>query len=180
MRKTLFSTRDISYISLCSVFLIICSWVCVPTPIPFTMQNFGVILISLAFGRKRSFFAVLVYLLIGMAGFPVFAGFKSGLGVFLGPTGGYIIGMAFLPIIIGAFSKSEAGSFLNSVISCAAGMLALYLFGTVWYLAIYTRSTDGILSILSVCVFPFLIPDAVKCILGVLCAKKLRHRVIRH
>lgn len=178
MKKALFSTQDISYISLCSVLLIICSWICVPMPIPFTLQNLGIVFSTLVLGKRRAFIAVLVYLFVGIAGFPVFSGFRSGLGVFTGPTGGYVLGMIFLPIIIGSFSEMNPDSLFYSLLGCATGMLILYIFGTAWYLVFFANGSGGILPVLSVCVFPFILPDIIKCVIGVICARKLRFRII--
>lgn len=179
MKKSGFSTRDISYISLGAVFFIICSWICVPSPIPFTMQNFGIVFASLVLGRRRAFFSYIIYLLCGFVGLPVFAGFKSGLGVMSGPTGGYIIGMLSLPIIIGRNLETKPRSIFLELCVCAAAMLILYSFGTAWYI-LFSKNTNGILPILSACVFPFVIPDAIKCIIAVLCTRKFRYHTFRH
>ena len=178
MKKVRFTTRDIAYISLFSVLLIISSWICIPTPIPFTMQNFGIVFTTLTLGRRRAFFSVLIYLLAGLIGFPVFAGFRSGLGVLTSPTGGYILGMLFLPIIIGRKSERHTNHILSDICSCTFAMLALYLFGSLWYMFLFAQNANGLFPILSVCVFPFLVPDAIKCILGVVCAKKFRTRFL--
>ena len=177
MKKSSFKAQDITYIAISAVILIICSWIYVPTAIPFTMQSFGVILVCLICEKKQALCAILVYFLLGMFGLPVFAGFRSGVSVLAGPTGGYVLGLFLLPIIIGNNSQK---SFLGTVLKSILGMAFLYLFGTLWYSFIYTNNNGGILPILSMCVFPFIIPDIVKCVLAVACAKRINKRLFYH
>ena len=76
------------------VFLAITAQMRVPLwPVPITMQTFGVFVIAFFFGSKKGFLAFLSYILAGLVGFGVFAGYKSGMAVLLGPTSGYIFGM---------------------------------------------------------------------------------------
>ena len=84
-------TLDMVYIALFAVLIAICSWISIPTSIPFTLQTFGIFVTVGVLGGKRGSFAVFIYLLLGAIGVPVFAGFSGGMGVLLGTTGGYII-----------------------------------------------------------------------------------------
>ena len=85
-------TYDMALTAMGAVMLAICSWISVPTAVPFTMQTFGLFFILDVLGGKRATGAVFVYILLGAAGLPVFAGFTGGVGVLAGATGGYIIG----------------------------------------------------------------------------------------
>ena len=91
-----------AYIALFAVAIAICSWISVPATVPFTLQTFGVFLAAAVLGGKRGTLAVLVYLALGMAGVPVFAGFQGGMGCLLGSTGGYLIGFLFLALVMWA------------------------------------------------------------------------------
>ena len=92
MTQSRFSTRDMAYIALMAVLLAVCSWISVPAPVPFTLQTFGVFCALGLLGGRRGSTAVLLYILLGAVGLPVFSGFQGGLGKLLGPTGGYILG----------------------------------------------------------------------------------------
>ena len=92
-------TLNLVYIALFAVLIVICSWISIPTLVPFTLQTFAIYLTVLLLGWKRGLGAILVYILLGIVGVPVFSGFKAGLGVVAGPTGGYIIGFIFLEVI---------------------------------------------------------------------------------
>ncbi|MBW2999740.1 biotin transporter BioY, partial [Candidatus Woesearchaeota archaeon] len=84
---------DIFMIALSVVFMAIMANIRIPLwPVPITMQTFGVFLVAFFFGSKKGLLAMLGYVLAGIAGLGVFAGYKSGLATMMGPTGGYIIG----------------------------------------------------------------------------------------
>ena len=82
------STLDMAYIALMAVLMAVCSWISVPMEIPFTMQTFALFCALGLLGGRRGTIAVLVYILMGAIGLPVFSGFGGGLGRLLGVTGG--------------------------------------------------------------------------------------------
>ena len=89
-------TRDLTLIALFAALIAICAWLTVPMPdVPFTMQTFGVFAALLLLGGKRGTLSILLYLLLGAAGLPVFSGFRGGIGSLLGTTGGYLVGFFF-------------------------------------------------------------------------------------
>ena len=176
MSKASLSVRDLSYIAIGAALLAVCSWLSIPFTVPFTLQSFAVCLIAALLGWKRGTLAVLVYMLLGAAGLPVFSGFRGGLGVLLGVTGGYIIGFLLTALAVGWFAERFPGRALPLILGMALGMLLCYACGTAWFVIVYTRSSGpiGVLSALSLCVFPFLIPDALKCALALVLALRLR------
>ena len=95
-----------AYIGLFAVVIAICSWISIPTVVPFTLQTFAVFLAVAVLGGKRGTLSVIVYVLLGAVGLPVFSGFKGGIGVLLNTTGGYIIGFIFSALLMWAFEKA--------------------------------------------------------------------------
>ena len=93
-------TRDIAYIAFFAVVIAVCSWISIPTVVPFTLQTFAVFLTVGVLGGKRGTLAVFVYILLGVCGVPVFSGFSGGIGVLLGQTGGYIAGFLFSALVM--------------------------------------------------------------------------------
>lgn len=93
-------TYDLAYIAIFAVLIAICSWISIPMTVPFTLQTFGVFMAVGVLGGKRGSLAVLVYILLGVIGVPVFAGFSGGLGILLNNTGGYIIGFLFSALVM--------------------------------------------------------------------------------
>ena len=126
-----------------SIFVALCARVTLPlpfTPVPLTMQNFGVLLVGLMLGRRRGFAALTLYLAEGLAGMPVFnpTG-PGGLAQLLGPTGGYLISYPFVAALAGWIMERGPRTFFRAV---AAGVLAetlLFASGISW-LVVFTHS----------------------------------------
>ena len=85
-------TYDMVCIAVFAVIIAICSWISIPATVPFTLQTFAIFLTVGVLGGKKGSLAVLVYILLGAVGVPVFAGFSAGIGILFGNTGGYIVG----------------------------------------------------------------------------------------
>ena len=167
-------TLDLAYIALFAVLIAVSAWISLPFPVPFTLQTFAVFLSLMTLGGKRGFYAVLVYLLMGAAGLPVFSGFQGGFGVFMGATGGYLTGFlasAFLYRIL--TSKRETPS--RTVVAALAGLLACYSIGTLWFSVGYASgSVAGIYSALLLCVAPYVIPDLIKLALAYTLSRRFK------
>lgn len=171
------STKTLSIVY-CGIFvalIAICSWISIPLTIPFTLQTFAVCLATALLGTKRGTVTVVVYILLGLVGVPVFSGFKSGPAALMGPTGGYIIGFIFTAVIVGLLTNKFGKSIPVLAIAMVIGILVCYAFGTAWFINVYTKSKGpiGVMAALSSCVFPYLIPDAVKIALAVILEKRL-------
>ena len=124
-------TKDIALIALFTALLAVCSWISVPTAIPFTMQTFGVFLTIGLLGGKRGTAAILTYLLLGAVGLPVFSGFTGGIGHILGPTGGYILGFILTALLMWLAEALMGKSLKVLAASMVAGLIICYAFGTV-------------------------------------------------
>lgn len=115
MAKENNKTYDLVYISMFTVLIAICSWISIPAAVPFTLQTLGVFLAVGILGGKRGTMAVLVYILLGAIGIPVFAGFSGGIGVLTGTTGGYIVGFLASALVMWgmecAFGKGKKYKF---------------------------------------------------------------------
>ena len=173
-----FRTLDLVYIAVFAVLMAVCAWISTPkTPIsvPFTLQTFAVFAALTILGGRRGFWAVVVYLLMGLVGLPVFSGFQGGPGVLLGTTGGYIIGFIGSALVYWLVTAKLGNRTPVVACGCLLGLLVCYAFGTAWFLALYT-STKGPISLaaaLAACVVPFIVPDLLKIALAVLLARRV-------
>ena len=169
------NTRDMVYIAMFAVLIAVCSWISVPATVPFTLQTFGVFVTVGVLGGKRGSLSVLVYLLLGMIGVPVFAGFSGGIGYLLGSTGGYIIGFLFSALVMWGMEIAFGKSRFVLVLSMILGLMVCYLFGTIWFMTVYARTTGaiGVMTALGWCVFPYIIPDGIKIVLAMILCKKV-------
>lgn len=169
--------KDIVFIGISAALIAVCSWISIPLPtVPITLQTMGVCLIAGLFGLKRGTLATAVYIALGALGVPVFSGFTGGVGIILGQTGGYIIGFIFTALIVGLASDKFKGRLLPLILSMVIGILVCYAFGTVWFAVVYAKSNEpaSLLTILGWCVFPFLLPDAVKIAVAAVLANRLK------
>ena len=146
--KALFSAKNIS---LFSALIAICSWVSIPTIIPFTLQTFAVSLCIGLLGTRRALLSIGIYLLLGAAGVPVFSGFSGGMGVLFGTTGGYLVGFLLMALVSGAIISRFGRSFISLFLAFFFGLALCYAFGTAWYLLLYLRNTGPIGSARRLC-----------------------------
>ena len=111
------TTLDLVYISLFSVLIAICAWIAIPSMVPFTLQTFGVMCTLGLLGGKRGTLAVLVYLLLGAVGIPVFSNFRGGIGMLVGSTGGYLLGFLFSALLYWLLTSLFGNRFFIRVVS---------------------------------------------------------------
>ena len=169
-------TYDIAYIGVFTVLITICSWISIPTAIPFSLQTFAVFLSVAILGGRRGTLAVVVYVLLGAVGVPVFAEFTGGIGIIMNNTGGYIIGFIFTALIMWLMESLLGRKLWVQAVSMVLGMAACYAVGTAWFMLVYMRDTGavGLSTVLGWCVVPFIIPDAVKIVLALTLSNTLR------
>lgn len=172
-------TLDLVYIALFAVLTAVCAWITIPMPKPmvqFTLQTFAVFMALSVLGGRRGTYAVVVYLLLGAVGVPVFSGMQGGLGVLLGSTGGYIVGFIAMALVYWLVTAKLGESLPVTVAASVLGLAVCYAFGTAWYLAVYT-SANGPLSLMTAlgwCVFPFILPDLCKLALAVVLSRRVK------
>lgn len=173
------SARDLVYAAVMASLTAVCSWISIPTTVPFTLQTFAVFLAVGVLGGRRGTFAVLVYILLGAVGLPVFAGFSGGLGVLFGATGGYILGFLFSALLYWGGTKVLGERTPVIVLAMVLGLAVCYAFGTAWFMVVYARTGGpvGLMAALGWCVFPFVVPDLVKIALAVALTRVLKPHV---
>ena len=168
-------------IALFAAIIAICSWIQIPLTVPFTLQTFAVFCTLGILGGKNGTISVLLYIILGAVGVPVFAGFSGGVGVLLGTTGGYIIGFLFTALLYWAITNFFGDKLPVMIIAMALGLVVCYAFGTAWFMLVYARTTGavGLMTALGWCVFPFILPDCVKIALAILLAKRIPKHLVR-
>ena len=165
MANTKYMTRAALFAALTAI----CAWISITVAdIGFTMQTFGVFLTLGVLGGKWGTASILIYLLLGAVGMPVFSGFRGGMGMLLGVTGGYLWGFLFSGLtywLLERFGKLPA---------MIAAMAVCYLCGSIWF---HIYAGGGIGLILLRCVVPFLIPDGLKILLAHSLSRRLRRHI---
>ncbi len=171
-------TRDIVYMSVFTAMISICSWISIPASIPFTLQTMGVFTTVGLLGGKRGTLTILTYILLGAIGVPVFAGLTGGISVLLGTTGGYIIGFLLSALLMWGIETIMGRNQIVLAFSMIAGMIVCYVFGTAWFMLIYTQHSGviGLSTVLGLCVIPFIIPDLIKIGVALFLTNRLKKR----
>ena len=144
------------------------------SPVPISLTNLVLLISVYILGWKDASISFIIYLLLGLAGLPVFSGFSGGVGKIAGPTGGYLAGFIFMTVIAGLAVDIFSGKRLPAVIGMALGTAVAYAFGTAW-LAIQMDLT--FISALSIGVLPYLAGDTLKIILAVIAGPMLKKRL---
>jgi biotin transport system substrate-specific component len=137
-------------------------------PVPITLQVLFVLLSGGLLGPIWGLVSIFIYLLMGIAGLPVFSGGRSGLGHIIGPTGGYLIGFLISSPIVGLIISSRR-ELLTTFIGMIAGLSVIYLFGILW-LSISSRLT--IYKAMAIGLIPFLPFDILKAIVASIVVSK--------
>lgn len=176
MKKSTMSTVRMAQIAVSAVIIAICAWITVPLgAIPFTLQTFGFFLVTVVLGWQDGLFAILLYLLLGAVGIPVFSGMKGGIGVLFGTTGGYLIGAAAIPLLYGLMTRMLGKKIVPEAIGLFLGDVVVFVFGTVWFIIVYS-STKGAVTVsdaLAWCVIPFIIPDLAKLVVALVIGRRV-------
>lgn len=162
--------------ALCAAWLAICSWISLPGTVPVTLQSFALFLMLLLFPGKISVISVTVYLLLGLVGLPVFSGMQGGIGVIIGPRGGFLFSFLLMALvdwgILLLWQKRPAA---GQLICMLVELLLCYAMGVGWYLQVtHTRSLRAAIG---VCVLPFLLPDAMKLMLSFVVLDPIKKRM---
>ncbi len=157
----------VSKVGLFAALLCLSAWLYLPFAVPITMQSFVLFWMLGVMKPKISVSALLVYLSLGMVGLPVFGGFQGGIGVILGPSGGFLLG--FIPsALLCAYLYQKANRATARIAIGVVGTAIIYLCGTLWYTLVYGNGNA-----FSVCVLPFLLPDTVKVLLATMLSGRL-------
>ncbi len=166
--KTSRLVRDLFLVIGGSLFVAVCAQIRVVlpfTPVPITGQTLAVMLVGAALGKHRAGISMLLYLGLGLAGLPVFAGGAQGLTYMTGATGGYLIGFVAAAYVVGWFAEKGLDRDIRTAfLPFLVGEMVIYAFGLTW-LSIYIGNMSQALVL---GFHPFLVGDAVKIALVVL------------
>ena len=143
------------------------------TPVPITLQVMFVLLAGIMLGGAYGSLSVLIYVIVGIAGLPVFAGAAGGFARILGPTGGYIIGFLLAPFVVSSIERKLKQRTLLLYLAMFAGLFVIYAFGML-HLSIFLK--NNILAAFRLGVLPFITGDIVKIIFAVFFIQSVRRR----
>ncbi len=169
----------ITFTALMAALLCILAPISIPLPEPMpaiTLATFAVYISACIIGPWYSCAAILIYMLLGIVGLPVFSKAQSGLQVVVGPTGGYMLGYFLIAVATGLLVRRFEKNIYMHVIGMVSGTLLCYTVGTIW-LGVSMHLSAG--AALAAGVTPFLIGDAIKIAAAAAICYPVRRQLIR-
>lgn len=149
------------FASLTAIF----SQICIPIgPIPINFALVSVLISGSLLGSKYGAISQVIYVLLGCVGLPVFSGFTGGIGILLGPTGGYILGYVLAAFISGFLIRRCESKELIKFMYLLLSVACCYFVGTLWFIMI---TNNNLYNVVLLCVIPFIPADMIKIILVV-------------
>lgn len=162
-----------------AALIVVFSQISVPlpfTPIPISLGNLAILLTGVLCSIRFKFggaLSILVYILLGAVGLPVFAGFKGGIGVLFGPTGGYIIGYLLMGLVCGFFycDSNNRIKKLRNMLVLLCSLVVCLVCGTIWFMV---STETNLWQSLTLCVIPYIPGDLIKMGIAYVLIERLR------
>lgn len=170
--------RELTFAAMFVALIAVGAFLSVPIgAVSMTMQTFSVMLAGLMLSRRNALLSVIAYLLLGLAGLPIFAGGVGGMAILVKPGVGFLIG--FIPLaLLAGFGKDKNTKEKTAYL--VLGNVVLYLIGfayMIYYFNHFSTQPMGIVKLLQVGVLPYLPGDMLKIGLAVMVSKYLKFKV---
>lgn len=167
--------QKLTMIALMAALLCILGPLSIPIgPVPISLTPLAVFLSVYILGMKKGSLSYLIYLLIGLAGLPVFSGASGGPQKLFGPTGGYLLGFALMALIAGFFIDRFYRNLILQFFGMLLGLFVCYAFGTVW---LSISASMSLKAALAAGVLPFILLDILKILLSIFLGRQVRSRL---
>lgn len=166
--------RDLTYIALGSALMCVLSPLSIPIGIvPISLATLVVYLIGCLYSPLKAVTSVILYILLGLCGLPVFSKYQAGFSVLAGPTGGfilgYVLGVFVQSLFITHFKEKKTAYIIGIIFST----IIIYGFGLVWFMFV-TNGKYSFQQAMMSCVYPFIPGDLLKLVIAVSISYKLR------
>lgn len=172
--KQKFAVRDLVLIAMFAALTAIMAYISIPMPgglPPITGQTFAVMLAGLLLGASKGAMSQIIYILLGVAGMPVFAGGRAGIGVLAGASGGFIWGFVIGAYVIGLLTQNKARTSLPVLLGAAfvGGVLMVYIPGILQMARILGFTVPNAVTMM----LPYIPGDLVKVVVSAVLAKSI-------
>ena len=166
--------RDLAYIALGTALMCVLSPISIPIGIiPISLATLVVYLIGCLLSPLKATLSVVLYIIIGLCGLPVFSKYQAGFTVLAGPTGGfilgYVLGVLLQSLFVTKFKEKKAAYIIGIIFST----IIIYAFGLIWFM-IVTNGKYTFQQAMASCVYPFIPGDLIKLVIAVSVSYKLR------
>ena len=172
-----YTTKNYAIIAFCVAIIAILAQITIPLPItPLTMQTFAIGLIATIMPWRQSVTAVIVYVIIGAIGVPVYAYFTGGFGILFGPTGGFLFSFVLMAFVISYYLSIFCYSKWHAISANLIAMLINLIIGTVWLKYYLQLNWDE--AFMSGFV-PFIVVGVIKAVLAATIGLTIRQRLLQ-
>ena len=172
VKRSRFTVKEMAFTAVFAAVLCVVAPFSIGVPVPLSFATLVIYIAAGSINWKYSATAVLLYIMIGAVGLPVFSNFRGGFQMIAGFTGGYIIGYIPLALATGlipvVLRQKKLWAFILAMV---IGTVLLYTVGTAWFML---QTGNSLLVSLALCVTPFLIGDAIKIVVASIIAPQLR------
>lgn len=175
--RTFLTVKEMTYIAIFTAIMVVTAFIQIPlpfTPVPITLQTMTVMLAGLILKPKEAALSLVVYVLLGAIGLPVFAGSQGGFSVIVGPTGGYLVSWIPAAWLVSVICGKSYHVVRASLAAFVGGIVLVYAVGVPW-LALSTGM--DISKAIAVGAVPFIAGDVFKLVIAILIATALRKRL---
>jgi len=175
--KNRITVRELCHIAIFTAIIAVCSQISVPLPygVPLTLQTFAVMLAGMVLGKKNGVLSVIIYVLLGIAGVPVFSGFAGGMGVIFGKTGGFILSFPLMALCAGI--GNDKNNYVWLAFWLIIGAVINYIGGMLMF-AFVTSNT--LAASFGYVVLPFIPTGAVKIIMAAVIGKQAKNILVKN
>ena len=173
-----FTLREMILVGIFAALTSVCAQISIPfTPVPLTFSLFAVFMSAVLLGPKCGAFSQIIYVLIGLCGAPVFAGFHGGIGILAGYTGGYILSYPVIALIVGLLLKNcKTLSRIDMIGAMVIGLIICYTMGASWLGFTLKKSVSEAITL---GVAPFLPLDLIKIVIVAIIGYHVRSVLIK-
>lgn len=176
-------TKELTLMALMLALLIVCSQLTIPIgPVPITLQTFAVLLIGFLLTPKQAMITTTSYVLLGLIGFPIFAGFKGGIHSLTSPAFGFILSFIIASVVLSLLTNKTRANWKINLIAGIMASLIIYAIG-LSYMAYVFNTLMGLnksfSEILTIGMTPFLIGDSIKLFVATIVASRLYHPLVK-
>lgn len=179
--RTNLSIKDMTQIGIFTALTAVGAFISIPLgPVPITLQTLFVLLSGLILGSKKALLSQIVYVLLGLTGLPIFAGFSGGLQTVLKPSFGFMIGFIVAAYVIGKLTEKNQYSVNKMIFSVLVGSIIIYAIGIpyMYYILNGVLSKGlNIIQVLKLGMFLFVPGDVLKAFVAVLLSSKLQGKL---
>ncbi|MBG9979892.1 biotin transporter BioY [Facklamia sp. DSM 111018] len=169
-------TQEITRIAIAIALLTVASQLTIPIgPVPITLQTLVVLIIGLTLNKREAFVSLVLYLVLGLVGLPVFAGFSGGFSSVLSPSFGFLLSFPISGYLLARLRELT----IPLVINVGLASCLIYIIGLIYMaviLNIYLDKNLGMMQILSLAMFPFIPGDIGKAIIAVIVSRRLNKK----